>query len=358
MTSTAPRVFVINPGSTSTKLALFAGAKAVFDIELSHPRKTIEAFDSVMAQAEFRRSAALGALADHGVDLAEVDVFVGRGGLLRPVPSGTFRINKRMLADLRSARYGQHASNLGAMLAWELARKHRKPSFIANPVVVDELWDVARVSGLPDLPRQCPFHALSHKAVAAKAAARLGKPYSRCNLIVAHLGGGITIGAHRRGRVVDVNHGLHGEGPFTPERSGAITTLDFYRYGLEKGLSLAEATKLLTRRAGLVAHLGTNDCRKIEANAAAGNKKHALVYDALIYQVAKQIGAMAAAMSGKVDAIVLTGGMVRGKRLVARLRRMISFVAPVYIILENSEMQALAAAALDVVTGKSEARIY
>ena len=351
-------MFVINPGSTSTKVALFGGARAVFDVELAHSRKVIETFDSVMAQADFRRAAVLGVLAEHDVDLSEIDAFVGRGGLLRPVPSGAFRINKRMLADLRSARYGEHASNLGAILAWELARKHRKPSFIANPVVVDELSDVARISGLPDLPRQSAFHALSHKAVAAKMAGRLGKPYSRCNLIVAHLGGGITIGAHRRGRVVDVNHGLHGEGPFTPERSGGITTLDFYRYGLQRGLSVAEATRLLTRQAGLVAHLGTNDCRKIEARAAAGNKKHALVYDALIYQVAKEIGAMAAALSGKVDAIVLTGGMARGRRLVSGLRRMIGFVAPVHVIVESAEMEALATAAVDVISGKCKARIY
>ncbi len=358
MSSTALKVFVINPGSTSTKLAMFAGAAAVFDVEIKHPRKVIEAFDSVMAQADMRRTAALGALADHGVALADIDVFVGRGGLLRPVPSGAFKINKRMLSDLRAAKYGEHASNLGAILAWELASEHHKPAFIANPVVVDELWDVARLSGLPDLPRQCPFHALSHKAVAAKAAAKLHKPYNRCNLIVAHLGGGITIGAHRHGRVVDVNHGLYGEGPFTPERSGAITTLEFYRYGLERGLSLAEATKLLTRQAGLVAHLGTNDCQKIEAKAIAGNKKFALVYDAFIYQVAKQIGAMAAALSGNVDAIVLTGGIVRGKAFVAKLRRMIRFIAPVHVILANCEMQALARAALDAATGKSKARVY
>ena len=358
MKSTATKILVINPGSTSTKVALFAGRKAVFDVELNHPRKTIEAFNDVMDQADLRRQATVGALADHGVDLADIDVFVGRGGLLRPVPSGAFKVNKRMLSDLRSAKFGQHASNLGAILAWDLAGHGRKPAFIADPVVVDELWDVARLSGLPDLPRQCPFHALSHKAVAVKAAARLGKPYGRCNLIVAHLGGGITIGAHQRGRVVDVNHGLYGEGPFTPERSGAITTLEFYRYGLEKGLSLADATKLLTRQAGLVAHLGTNDCRRIEAKAAAGNKKYALVYDALIYQVAKQIGAMAAALSGKVDAIVLTGGIVRNKMFVRKLRRMIRFIAPVHVIVKNSEMHALAAAALDVVTGNSKAKVY
>jgi len=358
MKSTAPLIFVINPGSTGTKLALFAGLKAIFDVEIEHRRKTIEAFVNVMDQADLRREVALDALAGHDVDLADIDIFVGRGGLLRPVPSGAFRINKRMLSDLKSARFGQHASNLGAVLAWELAKLHGKPSFIANPVVVDELWPVARVSGLPDLPRQCPFHALSHKAAAAKMAAKLHKPYSRCNLIVAHLGGGVTIGAHHRGRVVDVNHGLYGEGPFTPERSGGICTLQFYRYGLERGLSPENATALLTRHAGLVGHLGTNDCRKIEARIAAGNKKYALIYDAFIYQVAKQIGAMAAALSGKVDAIILTGGVVRGKLFAGKLRRMIRFIAPVHVIVENSEMLALADAALSVVTGKSKAKVY
>ncbi len=358
MAKSDPLVFVINPGSTSTKVALYRGRKAVFEDELMHAYSDVAAFPDVVSQASFRRDAAVACLTARGIDVADVDVFVGRGGLIRPVPSGGFRVNRKMLKDLRDARFGEHASNLGAPIAWELSGKGAKPAFIANPVMVDELCDEARITGLPDLPRQAPFHALSHKAVGEKAAAKLGKPYEKCNLIVGHFGGGITIGAHRKGQVVDVNNGLFGEGPFTPQRSGALINLHFMKYCEEKDLSLKEATRLLTREAGFTAHLGTDDFGKIEAAARAGKKKFALVHDAFVFQVAKQIGAMAAVLDGKVDAIVLTGWMVHGKLFVQKLRRKIRFIAPIQLITKNSEMEALASAAMDIVEGKKKAKVY
>jgi butyrate kinase len=355
---TPPTLLVINPGSTSTRLAVFRGRKALLETELKHSRREIDVFDSVVAQAAFRKKALLSVLADHGMDTSDIDVFVGRGGLLRPVPGGAFKVNGRMLRDLRAARFGEHASNLGAILAHELASKKKASAFIANPVVVDEMWDVARISGHPDLPRQSKFHALSQKAVARKVADRLGRPYTSCNFVVAHMGGGVTIGAHRKGRVVDVNNGLEGAGPFTPERTGELTLLPFYRYVTGKKLSAEEVTRLVTREGGLLAHLGTNDFKRIVERARGGHRKSRLVLDALVYGIAKSIGGMAAALSGNVDAIVLTGGLVRSRSFAGNLRKMVGFIAPVHVIVENSEMEALAFAVLDVVEGKTRAKTY
>lgn len=358
MSPKPPNIYVVNPGSTSTKIALFAGTKVVFEEELKHSHRATARFDGVVAQADFRRRMAADALAEHKVALADIDAFVGRGGLLRPVPGGIFKVNRRMLGDLTSCKYGEHASNLGALIIWPWARSTGKGAYIANPVVVDEMADIARISGHPDIPRKSIFHALSQKAVAAKAAARLGKPYEKLNLIVAHLGGGVTIGAHRRGKVVDVTNGLEGDGPMTPERTGALPLLPFLKYIAAKELSASEAARLVTREGGLLAHLGTNDCRRIEAKASSGNRKFKLVYDAFIYQVAKGIGAMATVLAGKVDAIVLTGGAIRGPMLRRQLRRRVRFLAPVHVIIENLEMEALALAALEVLTGRKRAKVY
>jgi butyrate kinase len=358
MKNRSPIILVINPGSTSTKIAVFAGRKCRVDTELKHDAGVLAGFESINAQAGYRKDALLRFLRRHKIDPADVDVFIGRGGLLRPLSSGVYAIDEAMLDDLRACRYGEHASNLGAVLAAELARPCNKPAYIANPVVVDELSDVARITGHPDVQRRSIFHALSHKAVASKAARRLGKPYEKCNLIVAHVGGGITIGAHQQGRVVDVNNALDGEGPFSPERTGALPLLPFYRYCTQRGMSVAEASRFLTRGGGLLAHLGTNDCRLIEEKVAAGDRKFTLVYHAFVYQVAKAIGAMAAALSGKVDAVVLTGGVVRGPLFLRKLRQMVRFIAPVYAIIKNSEMEALAAAALAAHRGVQEAKPY
>ncbi len=353
-----PMVFVINPGSTSTKVALYRGRKPVFEDELQHDYNEVAKFPDILSQAKFRRDAAVACLESRGLSIDDVDIFVGRGGLLRPVPSGAFRVNRKMLTDLSQAKYGEHASNLGAPIAWELSGAGKKPAYIANPVVVDELCDEARISGLPGISRECPFHALSHKAVAEKAAAKLGKPYEKCNLIVGHFGGGITIGAHRKGQVVDVNNGLFGEGPFTPQRSGGLANLHFMKYCEAQGLSLREATKLLTREAGFTAHLGTDDMVKIERDVASGKKKATRVFDAFVFQVAKWMGAMAAVLDGKVDAIVVTGGLVRGKLFLQKLRRKVKFIAPMIVISKNSEMEALASAALDIAEGRKKAKVY
>ncbi len=358
MKALQPSILVINPGSTSTKIALFAGTRCRFESELQHEREALAQFDGIIAQCGLRRQALMGFLEQHEVSVTQIDVFIGRGGLLRPLQSGVYAVDDAMLSDLRNCRYGEHASNLGAILADEFARAAGKRAYIANPVVVDELSDIARVSGHPDLPRRSIFHALSQKAVARKAAAKIGKPYEKCNLIVAHLGGGITIGAHERGRVVDVNNALDGEGPFSPERTGAVPALPLYRYATERNMSVADVQKFMTRNGGLLAHLGTNDCRLVEEKVAAGDAKFTLVYDAFVYQVAKAVGAMAAALSGKVDAIVLTGGVVRGQLFVRKLKNRVRFIAPVFAIVKNSEMEALATAAFQTYTGTQDVQRY
>ena len=353
-----PTIFVINPGSTSTKIALFKGTEIIFEDELKHPRAEIEQFESISDQRQYRQDVALKCLQDHKIKLEDIDIFVGRGGLLRPIPGGVFTVNQAMLEDLASCKFGHHASNLGAPIAQGLAESQGKNAFIADPVVVDELCDVARISGHPDLPRLSIFHALNQKAVAKKAAAKLGKAYDEVNLIVMHAGGGISIGAHEKGKVVDVNNALQGEGPFTPERTGGLTALQFYRYALKNELSEAQAGKMITRSGGLLAHLGTNDCKHIEEEIEAGNEKFTLVYNAMIYNIGKYIGSLAAALKGKVDAIVLTGGMVRGDIFVDGITEMVEFIAPVMTFVQNSEMEALAASALEVHQGKAQAQTY
>ena len=358
MSRNNPKLFVINPGSTSTRVALYSGERAIFSVEIKHSRKELARFEGIIDQAHFRRDLVTKALEDHHVAPGDIDAFIGRGGLLRAVPGGVFRVTDRMLSDLRTCKYGEHASNLGAMIAWELARPAGKKAYVANPVVVDELADIARISGHPDFTRKSVFHALSQKAVAQKAAVKIGTPYEKLNLIVIHLGGGVTIGAHRKGKVVDVTNGLEGEGPFTPERTGEMALLPFAKYIIDNKLSYSDVSKLVSRNGGLLAHLGTNDCKIIEDKALEVSSRFRLVYDAFIYQVAKWIGAMATVLSGKVDAIVVTGGVARGPLFRRELTKRVRFIAPVHVILRNSEMAALALAGLDVLTGRKRAKVY
>ena len=271
---------------------------------------------------------------------------------------GVYSVNQRMLQDLFRRVFGTHASNLGAIMAHDVAVRYGVHAYVANPVVVDELSDVARISGHPDIPHRSIFHALSQKAVAEKAALKIGKKYNKCNLVVAHIGGGVTIGTHKKGMVVDVNDGLEGVGPFSPERTGGLSVLGFYRYATEHSLTFAQAEDLVERHGGLLAHLGTNDCRVIVERIKAGDKKAELLFNAFIYGVGKAIGAAAAALSGKVDAIVLTGEALKAKMVLRKLRAMVKFIAPVHAFVLNSEMEALALAAFEVYTGTKKALLY
>jgi butyrate kinase len=337
-------VIVVNPGSTSTKLAVFRGEECLASKEINHPKGELSRFDRVADQFEFRLDAVMEFLKEHDVDFDRCLAVAGRGGITKPLAGGVYRVNARMLRDLRTAKWGEHPSSLGAPLAHEIGRRAGVPAFIADPVVVDEFWPLARYAGHPAFERKSRFHALSQRAAARRAARELGVPYEKTNLIVVHMGGGITIGAHHNGRVVDVNDALDGDGPLSPERSGSLPTGVLVNYCFTDNHSHEEIKKMLVGHGGLFAYLGTNDCREVEARIQRGDAKAREVYQAMAYQIAKWVGSSAAALSGKVKAVVLTGGLSRSRMLVGMIRKYVSFIAPVLVYAKSEEMSALASA--------------
>jgi butyrate kinase len=354
----APLVLVINPGSTSTKLALYRGTEAVSVATIAHPVDRLQALGGIMRQHALRRAAVDQFLQQQGVGPCDLDAVIGRGGLLRPIAGGIYAVNDVMIGDLQSSRYGEHASNLGAILAADVAREAGRPAFIADPPVVDEFADVARISGHPDIPRRSLFHALNQKAVAEALAGQLGKSIEEVNLIVVHLGGGITVGMHRRGRVVDATNALDGEGPFSPERTGGLPVLPLVGWLAAQGIGAEEVNGTLNRRGGLLAYLGTNDPREAMTGGARNDPRGGLILEAMVYQIAKEVGAMATVVHGLVDAIALTGGMAKSDWLVARIEDRVRFIAPVYRFPESEEMGALARRAGDVLAGRKQAQTY
>lgn len=350
---------VLNPGSTSTKLALFDNDQLLIANNLSHPPAELEACGSVINQYDFRKKAVLDFLAAKDITLSSLAAVVGRGGLTKPLAGGTYQINERMLADLKSAEWGEHASNLGPILAYELAQEAGGiPAFTVDPVVVDELDDIAHISGLPKLPRRSKFHALNQKAAARRAAKALACPYQELNLIVAHLGGGISVGAHKHGRVVDVNNALDGEGPMSPERSGTMPVGDLLRLCYSGRFTLQDVMRMVKGRGGLMAHLGTTDAREVQQRAETGDKQAELVFRALAYQVAKSICALTAVFGSKPDAIVLTGGMAHSELLTDWIKERVEFVAPVLVYPGEGEMEALAQGALRVLNQGEKPQVY
>lgn len=353
------RILVLNPGSTSTKLALFNDDQVQYAESLSHQPADLEACGSIIDQYDLRKKAILKFLSAKNTALTSLAAVVGRGGLTKPLSGGTYSINERMLEDLKSAKWGEHASNLGPILAYELAQEAGGiPAFTVDPVVVDELDDVARISGLPELPRRSKFHALNQKAVARRAAKALTRSYSELNLIVAHMGGGISVGAHKMGRVVDVNNALDGEGPMSPERSGTLPVGDLVRLCYSGRFTQENIMRMIKGCGGLMAHLGTTDTREVQKRALTGDKNAELVFRALAYQVAKSICALAAVFSGKLDAIVLTGGMAHSELLTGWVKERVGFLAPVVIYPGESEMEALAQGALRVLTKEEVPQVY
>ncbi len=354
----------INPGSTSTKVALYEDEHPIFVETIPHSAEEIAAFPHIADQYAFRRDAVLNLLDEQGVRLDSLDAVVGRGGLLRPIPSGAYRVNEKMLDELRHPQEREHASNLGAIIADEIARRAGIPAFIVDPVCVDEFDEIARISGLPEIERRSLSHALNLKAAARRAASELGKRYDEVNLVVAHLGGGISVSPHRRGRMVDVNQALDGTGPFAPERAGGLPVGDVLRLAYsvpphdEAHYTYQEMIKKITGRGGLVAHLGTNDARQVERRIAAGDEYARLIYEAMAYQIAKEIGLMATVLKGDVDAVVLTGGMARSDMLVGWIVERVEWIAPVMIYPGEDEMLAMAQGALRVLRGEEEARNY
>lgn len=353
------KILAINPGSTSTKIAVMDGEQFTFEKTLYHHSEEIEKYDSIGDQYEFRQNAILAALKHNGLDIYTLDAVVGRGGLLRPMQGGTYVVNAPMLKDLSSGIYGEHASNLGGIIANHMATLVGIPAYIVDPVVVDEMQEVARLSGHPKIERKSIWHALNQKAVGRKAAQDLNKRYEDSHLIIAHLGGGISVGLHRHGCIVDVNNALDGEGPFSPERSGGLPVGDLISLCYSGKYSEREIRKLIKGQGGLVAYLNTNDGREVIKRISAGDAHAELVYRALAYQIAKEIGGLAAVNKGQVDAIVLTGGLAYDRtHLITWISEAVSFIAPVLTYPGENEMEALCAGAERVLNGVEDAKSY
>jgi butyrate kinase len=350
-------ILALNPGSTSTKLAVFQNNKEALAVTVRHSVSDFAGLESVADQYPIRRRLISERLAQEGYAIEDFDAIVARGGLMRPIEGGTYRINQRMLRDLRAAKRGEHASNLGALIADALARPAKIPAYVVDPVSIDEMIDIARVSGLPEISRQSLWHALNIRRVARIVARRMGKRMADLNLVMAHLGGGITVAALRRGRCIDVNNAIEG-GPFSPERAGGLPILQFMDAVLASGLGREEWFQRLTRQAGVVAYLGTNDIPRVERAMRKGRKKETLIWNAMVYQIAKEIGAMATTMECRVAAIVLTGGLAYSRKLVGAVRRRVGRIAKVIAYPGEDELAALAEGALRVLRGEEEAREY
>ena len=351
------RVLAINPGSTSTKIAVYSDEQCEFEEVIRHSNEELAPFLKITDQYEFRRDLVQQALLRHGVDCESLSAVVGRGGPLKPLTSGTYRVNDLMCSDLLCGVQAEHASNLGGLIARGIADKAGIDAFIVDPVSVDEFSPVARISGIPEIPRRSLFHALNLKAVAHRVARDKNWNYQSMALVLVHLGGGISIAVQKNGKMIDVDN-PNDTGPFSPERAGSVPTNDLVKMCFSGQYSLADMKKKLVGKAGLVAHLGTNDAKEVEQRISEGDEKALLIYEALAYQIAKSIGAMATVVNGKLDAIVLTGGIAYSKLLTGWIRQRVEYIAPVLIYPGEDELCALVEGALRVLRGQEQAKEY
>ncbi|NTV88940.1 MAG: butyrate kinase [Clostridiales bacterium] len=350
------KLFVINPGSTSTKVAVFSNEESEFEKVIRHDPEELKAFPTAASQFEYRSKTIGDIIAQEGIDLKEIDAYAGRGGVMRPLQGGTYAIDEYMLEDLKTSKYGDHASNLGALIAFKLASQFGKKAYIVNPVVVDELMDEARLTGIPEISRKTTFHALNQKAVALRMANENGLVYEDVNFIIAHLGGGISVGAHLKGKIVDVNNALS-EGPFTPERAGNIPTLDLVDLCYSGQYTKEQMKKKLVGGGGMVAMTGTSDCRALEDRAKVDEDFRRTV-DSMAYKIAREICASAAALNGKVDRIAITGGVAYWPYLVQEIKKRVSFLGPVVVYPGEDELPALAEGVLRVERGIEQVKVY
>ena len=352
------KILVINPGSTSTKIAVYDNDVLSFDEVIRYRAEELNMFGSVMDQYKKRIEDIFEILARRGCLVSEFTAVIGRGGLLKPVEGGVYGVNDKMIADLIGTGKIPHACNLAAPMALEIAGIIGVPAFIADPPVVDEFEEIARLSGLPEISRTVIFHALNHKAVAMRAAKVIGIRYEDASFIVCHLGSGTTVGAHRNGRVIDVNNALDGEGPFTPERCGGLPLLGLVEMCYSGLYSLEDIKKKLVGKGGLMAYLGTNSAVEVEKRIEAGDEYAHLIYEAMAYQTAKEIGAQATVLNGDVDAIIITGGVAHSKMLIEWIKARVGFIAPVIVYPGEDEMQALADACLRALRHEEEVKVY
>ncbi|MBS6600586.1 MAG: butyrate kinase [Clostridium sp.] len=354
----AYKLLIINPGSTSTKIGVFEDEKELFEETLRHTNEELKQYDTIFDQFQFRKDVILNVLKEKNFDIKTLSAVVGRGGMLKPIEGGTYAVNDAMLEDLKVGVQGPHASNLGGILAKSIADEVGVPSYIVDPVVTDELADVARMSGTPDIPRVSKFHALNQKAVAKRYGKESGKGYENLNLVVVHMGGGVSVGAHNHGKVVDVNNALDGDGPFSPERAGSVPAGDLIKLCFSGKYSEAEVYSKIVGKGGFVAYLNTNDVKGTIDKMEEGDKACTEVYNAFVYQIAKAVGEMSAALSGKVDQIILTGGVAYSPVLVPDLKSRIDWIAPVTVYPGEDELLALAQGAIRVLNGEEEAKVY
>lgn len=352
------KVLVINPGSTSTKIGVFEDETLLFEETLRHSTEEIARYATIVDQKDFRKELIVNILATNHFDINTLDVVVGRGGFLKPIPGGTYAVTDALLADLKNPT-SAHASCLGGIIAREIGDSLGVPSYIVDPIVVDELDPVARYSGLPELPRISVFHALNQKAVAKRYAKENKIPYTSLNLIVVHMGGGVSVGAHKNGRIIDVNNALDGEGAFSPERAGTLPSGPLARLCFSGKYTEKEVLKMINGNGGLNAYLHTNDMREVTKMAFEDNNEEAKnVFDAFTYQVSKDIGAMATVLEGKVDQIILTGGIAYGSKVTDAIKARVGFIAPVTIYPGEDELLALAQGALRVMNGEEHVMEY
>ncbi len=353
------KLLIINPGSTSTKIAVFHDKEQVFKKNIKHSTEEVSKFEKIADQFEFRKDVIMSELKAEGIDLAGLTAVVGRGGLLHPLTSGVYEVNAAMIRDLNEAANGEHACNLGGLIANSIAKEFGVKAYIADPVVVDEMDDVARYSGHPLFPRKSIFHALNQKIIARTHAKAVNRKYEDLNLIGIHLGGGISVAAHKKGRVVDVNNALNGDGPFTPERSGVLPSGPLMNACFSGKYTKKDIDLMLKGQGGFVAYLGTNDALTVEKEVRAGNKEWEKVYRAMAYQIAKEVGGLAAsAFSMDVDGIFVTGGMAYDKLFCSILNDHLHKIAPVYVYPGEDEMAALAMNGVMVLDGEVEAKMY
>jgi butyrate kinase len=352
-------ILAINPGSTSTKFALFEEEDLIFEKTLRHSAGELKDFAKISDQFHFRKGLIMKELADRCVDFPRIAAIVGRGGLIKPIESGIYEVNTKMKYDLTTGVLWEHASNLGGLIADDIASSlPGAKAYIVDPVVVDELQPVARISGHPAIERISIFHALNQKAVARVYAGSINSKYEEMNLVVVHMGGGVSVGAHRKGRVIDVNNALHGDGPFSPERSGGLPSRQLIDLCFSDKYSYEELKSMITGKGGIVAYLGTNNFIEACAMADKGDQKAILIRDAIAYQISKEIGAMATVLEGQVDAIILTGGLAYQESHVARIKKMVGFIAEVVVYPGEDEIKALAFNGLMALEGKIEIKEY
>ncbi len=353
------KILSINPGSTSTKFGVYENEKEILIDTIRHGAEELENFKKVSDQFLFRKNLIVNTLKEKGINIHSFNAIIGRGGIVRPLESGVYEVNEKLKKDLASAAYGEHASNLGGLIASEMAQEIPGcRAFIVDPVVVDELQDVARISGLPEMPRRSVFHALNQKAMAHKYVKESGKKYEDLSLLVVHMGGGISIGAHKGGRIIDVNNAVDGEGPFSPERSGSLVARDLAELCFSGKHTLDEVKKMINGKGGLMAHLKINSAQEVEQRIKNGDEKAKLTMDAMIYTIAKQVGAMAVVLQGKIDTIILTGGIAYNQYVVNNLKPQISFLAPITVYAGEDEMSALAMGGLRVLKGEEVCKVY